>query len=166
MAIVADTDGECPTGLAALLRRLEEQLMIELERFEFAQESSPTIPGLVIHASEAAQSLYELGNEELNHTDDPAYLGKPLKLAPGSQISGLDHAVEVFGLSAFERDLLVLALSVELDRRYARIIAYLNDHMERTRPTVGLSLRLFAGLGRSNAALARFGESHPCATRG
>jgi hypothetical protein len=43
---------------------------------------------------------------------------------------------------------LVLALAVELDSRFARMVAYLNDHVARTRPTVGLALTL-AGNGLS-----------------
>jgi DNA polymerase III delta prime subunit len=39
-----------------------------------------------------------------------------------------------------EFDALILALAVELDHRFARLVAYLNDHVERTRPTVGLVL--------------------------
>ena len=40
--------------------------------------------------------------------------------------------------------LLLLALAVEIDPRFGRIVAYLNDHVSRTRPTLGLALALAA----------------------
>lgn len=60
----------------------------------------------------------------------------------------LRRAARVFRLDALEFDALVLALAVEIDRRFARLVAYLNDHIAHTRPTVGLVLAL-AGMDSS-----------------
>lgn len=47
-----------------------------------------------------------------------------------------------FGLSAFDVDLLLIALAPELDLRYERIYAYLQDDVTRKRPSVDLALNL------------------------
>lgn len=64
-----------------------------------------------------------------------------------SQNSGvilrLPHLRAVFGLSPFETDLLLLALAPELDLRYQKLFAYLQDDVSRKRPSVNLALQLF-----------------------
>jgi ATP-dependent 26S proteasome regulatory subunit len=48
----------------------------------------------------------------------------------------------LFGLDAFARDVVLLALAPELDLRYERLYAYVQDDVTRKRPTVDLALRL------------------------
>ncbi|MEA2529841.1 MAG: hypothetical protein QOG89_1485 [Thermomicrobiales bacterium] len=48
----------------------------------------------------------------------------------------------LFGLDAFARDTLLLTLAPELDLRYERLYAYVQDDVTRKRPTVDLALRL------------------------
>jgi AAA+ superfamily predicted ATPase len=55
-----------------------------------------------------------------------------------------ERSVEVFGLSPIERDLLALVMCVELDPRYTRLVAYLNDNAQLRRPTVGLAVELLS----------------------
>lgn len=57
--------------------------------------------------------------------------------------SGLARLASIYGLSDFETMAVVLALAVEIDPRYGRLVAYFNDHAARQRPTVGLALALF-----------------------
>ena len=47
-----------------------------------------------------------------------------------------------FGLAPFDLDLLVVALAPDLERRYERLYAYLQDDVSRRRPTVDLALNL------------------------
>jgi ATPase family protein associated with various cellular activities (AAA)/winged helix domain-containing protein len=54
----------------------------------------------------------------------------------------LCHAARAFELGDVEYDALLLALAVEVDARFGRVIAYLNDHVSRTRPTIGLACAL------------------------
>ena len=54
----------------------------------------------------------------------------------------LDHLAHVFGLSPFERSVIVVALAAELDLKYERLFAYLQDDVTKKRPTVDLVLRL------------------------
>jgi hypothetical protein len=45
-------------------------------------------------------------------------------------------------LSAFDVDLILLALAPKLDLRYERLYAYLQDDVTRTWPSVDLALNL------------------------
>jgi hypothetical protein len=68
------------------------------------------------------------------------------------------HLVREFALTPFERDVVLLCLAPELDRRYAPICAYLNDDVTRKFATRDLALRLFtrnpAEVSAARAALA------------
>ena len=48
----------------------------------------------------------------------------------------------LYNLSPFERNVLLLALAPELDRRYERCYAYIQDDVTRKRPAVDLALQL------------------------
>jgi AAA+ superfamily predicted ATPase len=49
---------------------------------------------------------------------------------------------KTFSLSAFDLDILVIALAPELDRHYERFYAYLQDDMSGKKPTVDMALNL------------------------
>lgn len=55
----------------------------------------------------------------------------------------LPYLQKIFNLSLFETDLLLLILAPELDLRYQKLYAYLQDDVTRKRPSVDLALRLF-----------------------
>ncbi len=57
----------------------------------------------------------------------------------------LDHLARAFDLSPAEIDVLLIALAPELDPRYERFFAYLQDDVTRKRPSVDLILNLLAG---------------------
>ncbi len=57
----------------------------------------------------------------------------------GSRLASLQG---IFGLSPFDMDLVLLALAPEIDLRYERLYAYLQDDVTRKRPTVDLALNL------------------------
>jgi SpoVK/Ycf46/Vps4 family AAA+-type ATPase len=58
------------------------------------------------------------------------------------EVSGLGWLRQTFGLSSFEVDLILIALAPEIDLRYERLYAYLQNDVTRTRPTVELTLNL------------------------
>ena len=60
----------------------------------------------------------------------------------------LRHLERLFGLSPIDRQVIVLCLAPELDRKYDRLYAYLQDDITRKRPSVDLALEL---LGRTPA---------------
>ncbi len=56
-------------------------------------------------------------------------------------------------LTTVETNLLLLALALELDPKYATLIAYLNNDAARRAPTVQLAMRLFGGTDEENLAV-------------
>ena len=67
-----------------------------------------------------------------------------------SRLAWLQRA---FGLSGFDLDIILLALAPEMDLRYERLYAYLQDDVTRKRPTVDLALNLLCS--SAEAKLAR-----------
>jgi hypothetical protein len=103
---------------------------------------------------EIAQArLDQLSAEIDRHTAQSLAQGIPLRLALLGQL---------FGLSEFDLDVILLCLAPELDRGYERLYAYLHDDLTRRRPTVELALRLFCpDLAGSVAARVRFSSASP-----
>ena len=52
----------------------------------------------------------------------------------------MERLVDMFSLTAFEKDILLLCLLPELDLKYERLFGYIQDDVTRKRPTVALSL--------------------------
>ncbi len=74
----------------------------------------------------------------------------------------LPRLADAFGLAAFEIDVLLVCLSVEIDLRYEKLYAYLQDDVTRKRPSVDLAMRLLAPPGTDLATLRRhFAASAP-----
>jgi SpoVK/Ycf46/Vps4 family AAA+-type ATPase len=66
----------------------------------------------------------------------------------------LDRLARTFGLDAFDIDVLLVCLAVEIDLRYEKLYAYLQDDVTKKRPTVDLAIRL-VGSARGDLAEAR-----------
>lgn len=68
------------------------------------------------------------------------------KEAYAAAATGIDlpllRIARLFDLAPFARDLLLLALAPEIDLRYERIYAYIQDDVTKKRPSVDLALRL------------------------
>jgi len=74
----------------------------------------------------------------------------------------MNRLAERFGLATFDLDLILLALATEVDLRYERLIAYLQDDVTRRRPTVDLALNLFcASVDEKVARRAHFAPESP-----
>jgi AAA+ superfamily predicted ATPase len=74
----------------------------------------------------------------------------------------LDRLAARCGLDAGETELLLIALAPDIDPRYQRLYAYLQDDVTRRRPTVDLALDLICpGLDAKLAALRRFAPDAP-----
>ncbi|HEY8794125.1 MAG TPA: ATP-binding protein [Gemmatimonadaceae bacterium] len=72
-------------------------------------------------------------------------------VAPAEQLQWL---VSTFGLDQLDIQVVLLALAPEVDLRYERLYAYLQDDVSARRPTVDLALSLFCG-SAGERALAR-----------
>ncbi len=68
-----------------------------------------------------------------------------------------------YGLNDFEVETLLVCLLPEIDSRYERLLAYLNDDVTRKRPTIGMALECLAGGSRRLAARWSFLPSAPLA---
>jgi AAA+ superfamily predicted ATPase len=148
------------TELWPALRRLDGLLGRALER---SRDIIGAAPG-----SDPFRGLY-LGHDDVTRslTREP---GETLGVATAEdgEIGGaLARLASHFDLSSFDVDLLVVALAPEIDLRYERVYAYLQDDVTRRRPSVDLALSLLCGspeekLARrihlaTHAPLVRFG---------
>ena len=80
--------------------------------------------------------------------------------APASSL--IAYLREKFELTDFDMDAILVALAPEVDVRYERLYAYLQDDVTRRRPTVDLTLNLFCGTRESRwSAHGRFAPSAP-----
>ena len=77
----------------------------------------------------------------------------PAELPPLQASSQLAALIALFGLCDVAADLLLLALAPDCDPKYATILAYLNDDVQRRWPTVDLARRLFGASDELSAAL-------------
>ena len=59
----------------------------------------------------------------------------------------LNRLARTFGLDAFEIDVLLVCLAVEIDLRYERLYAYLQDDVTKKRPSVNLAIQLLISPG-------------------
>jgi SpoVK/Ycf46/Vps4 family AAA+-type ATPase len=71
----------------------------------------------------------------------------------------LSRLAQLFGLTPFEEQLIVICLAPELDSKYGRLYAYLQDDVTRKQPGVELAIRLCAATPherlRARAAFSR-----------
>lgn len=109
---------------------------------QIAQRAAPAAEdpfrGLYVHQAELADLFSrEPGQPHLWSANGhgPAAAVWP----PHSPLAWLSHT---FDLTPFDCDTLLLALAPEIDRRYERIYAFLQDHVARKRPSVDLALNL------------------------
>jgi AAA+ superfamily predicted ATPase len=74
----------------------------------------------------------------------------------------LPFAARIFGMQMWERDCLIIALAVELDRKYERIFGYLIDDLTCKQPNVSLLLQLtcrtVAEMSEARASLSASGK--------
>jgi hypothetical protein len=90
------------------------------------------VPALVSHPDIAA-TLARLAKDIAERKTESARQGTTLRL---------DELARRFGLSPFETDALLIAVAPEIDLRYERLFAYLQDDVTRKRPSVDLILNL------------------------
>jgi SpoVK/Ycf46/Vps4 family AAA+-type ATPase len=135
----ADADSLTPTLLFASLRRLDGLLERAIAAAEAAYGSTA--------ASDPYRGLY-IGRDDVDRllVREP---GVPL-LTPWPSdgttrpmhLPSLLWLQRKFALSAFDLDAILIALAPEVDLRYERLYAYLQDDVTRRRPSVDLVLNL------------------------
>jgi hypothetical protein len=73
--------------------------------------------------------------------------------ATGAEAAELPWLRDTFGLDPFDTELILVALAPEIDLRYERLYAFLQDDVTRRKPTVELALNLLCP--SAEAKLAR-----------
>jgi len=73
----------------------------------------------------------------------------------------LRRVAQTFGLTAIDIDILLVALAPDLDPRFERLYAYLQDDVSRRRASTGLALELATGVPGAAIARARLDPSEP-----
>jgi AAA+ superfamily predicted ATPase len=141
--LITDRPGEAragspgpPGGLLSALGRLDRLLAraVSAARAAYGPEAAgDPYRGLCVGPDEAARLVgRQPGVPLLWAEDEPADGG----------CSRLGWLARAFGLSRFEADVVVVALAPDLDLRYERLYAFLQDDVTRKRPTVDLALNL------------------------
>lgn len=133
-------------SLLSILRSLDQLLDEAISHAKLAYDND-AIPasyrGLYINQSEIERALQrEPGESPL----PGATAEREQHLAEAIfQAKQLMQLQEMFDLTLFDLALVAIALAPEIDLRYERIYAYLQDDVTRKRPTVELALNLLCG---------------------
>ncbi len=110
----------------------------EAERAFGAGAASDAYRGLYIDAGEVSRLLTHAPNTGAFHLPDSESRLPAIFEGDGP----LAWLRRTFGLSTFDAQVVLVALASELDLRYERLFAYLQDDVTRKRPTVSLALDL------------------------
>jgi AAA+ superfamily predicted ATPase len=137
--------------LANALRCLDELLSVSVAELHQIQGADP-FRGLHIGPDEVARWL---------NGPDPAGIPHTTSIVARAVAAALEDPVfrwlaDVLTLTPFEIAVVLISLSAELDLRYERLFAYLQDDVAKRRPTIDLILRLLVPDRAGRAA--HFGE--------
>jgi AAA+ superfamily predicted ATPase len=156
-------------ALAGALRRLDERLELAVRAARESREGGAApdpFRGLRIVEEDVAGLLAAAPLA-------PAWVGEgggtPPAILDGEsrEATRLGWLGRAFGLSDFDTDVLLIALAPELDLRYERLYAYLQDDVTRKRPTVDLALNLLCdSAGEKLARRAHFAPDAPLVRHG
>jgi AAA+ superfamily predicted ATPase len=152
-----DTES-CFHGLLPAFRRLDERLKLLAAAWDSAEPDLDIqfYPGLTISKSELSR-LLELEPGTSSLTLDEVLLQGRLFDPSENENAKFVWLTKEYDLSSFDLDLILIALATELDLRYERVFAYLQDDITCKRPTVGLALNLLCpSTGAREAQLADF----------
>ena len=133
------------SDLLPALRRLDALLSRAGEAAAAAygpQATSDPFRGLHIGADDVSRLL---AREPAAPSFDVSTEDVPELETDGWESSRLAWLQRAYGLSSFDLDVLIVALAPELDLRYERIYAFLQDDVSRRRPKVDLVLNLLCG---------------------
>jgi AAA+ superfamily predicted ATPase len=135
----------------AHLRRVQS----EDEHFRGLYISEPEVDALL--AQPLGEPQWLRGTDRGKLTDFDAVLGELGQTIAGRRSASaeqgidlrLDRLARTFRLGSFEIDALLICLAVEIDLRYEKLYAYLQDDVTKRRPSVDLAIRLLISAGGS-----------------
>ena len=130
-------------GLLTSLRRLDrviEKAVALAQNAYGPQAAADSYRGLYINPDEVGRLLEREPGAPLLWSGDERVGGAQSKSCmESSRIAWLKDA---FGLSYFDLDVIIIALAPEIDTRYERLYAYLQDNVTRRKASVDLALNL------------------------
>jgi hypothetical protein len=129
------TEDRTPSGLFDALRTLETRLLDLMMATGADQEEGP--------AADPFRGLYISQADVFRDLTEPA--GRLRAIAPDEPLAAgraFARLKALHGLSDLELDILLIALAPEVDPRYGRIFAYLQDDVRRRVPSIDLILDL------------------------
>ena len=142
--------------ILALIEVLSLRLAVEVNRRRLRDGTDEGFKGLFVSEEQIDTLLSRMiAPEDLSQSDDiqqlNADLGQRLELLHTRVDAGLQAGVELrleslmdkFRLSEFEVEVLVLCLAPEIDLSFETVYAYLQDDINKRRPTLDLALTLF-----------------------
>ncbi len=159
--IFADSAGHVAALRAWLHRLLEVQIAATRETFGALADDSyrglyiPDAEVDILSAADAGFSPALHAERAALRAERRAIAARAAALARAGQESRMGRMARLFGLAEFEQDIMLVALLPELDLRYERLYAYIQDDVTRKRPTVDLATRLLAGGDAASATLVR-----------
>jgi Winged helix domain, variant/ATPase family associated with various cellular activities (AAA) len=132
--------------LRAALFRLDLRLRMAVDTFrvDLAERARDPFRGLYISDADVDELLASTPATELAQ--------RLLDEEVGPVPTRLRRLCDLFELAPFEREALLVCLAPDVDLRYERLYAYLQDDVSRRRPTVDLVLRLLGVPGRESGA--------------
>lgn len=164
--------------LLAELERIDLLIQMQVARARRANAADNAFQGLVITeqeidallASPSGLPAWALAAEPWRPEQVEAALANiaasisQRKAASAQQgmVLRLDRIAELFGLTPFDVDVLLIGLAPEIDLRYQRLYAYLQDDVTKRHPSVDLALNLLSPtLAAKLAARQRFAPTAP-----
>lgn len=157
-----------------LLKRLDILIQIQLLKQQTAKPVGmfDSLKGLVISEEEVngllqAEPVAVDESEIRTLLDELSRLDSLIKAKRSASQSrriylALPHLARLFNLSEFEEQCLIVCLAPELDRKYERLYAYLQDDVTRKKPSVDLVLSLLLNtMEEKLAARMAFGPQAP-----
>lgn len=148
--VFLQTSQQCSSDFLAVFQRLDQRLERAIAAAQIDYETDAAADpyrGLYIHREQIERELgREPGAPGLQFSSSSA----DGCLSSGDNIlsQSTDYPLpfnwlaNTFDLTPFDLDLILIALAPEIDLRYERIYAYLQDDVTRKRPTVDLALNL------------------------
>jgi Winged helix domain, variant/ATPase family associated with various cellular activities (AAA) len=147
--------------LTSVTQRLDNILGAAVQRLLASygpDAASDPFRGLYISQSDAAR-LFEPWPAASVYADEPA---DPSLTDLIGQSDTFGTISSTYGLSNFDLDVILLALAPELDLRYERVFAFIQDDVSRRRPSVDLALKLLCATPESRMHnRRRFAPSAP-----
>jgi len=122
------------------LDKLLEKAVVAAQATYAKDPATEAYQGLYLTQEDVEQLLVRQPGDPVLKLGGEAWESSFSELA--DKASRLDWLRQTFDLSVFDLALVVIALAPELDLRYERLYAYLQDDVTRRRPTVDLALNL------------------------